>query len=246
MRRILLSLAVFAALLAPALVQAQGPFSPAERDEIKQLMVEMLRERPELVLEALEAIEAKREAQARARSSDSVRERKADLYDDAAAPVAGNPRGNFAIVEFFDYRCPYCKQMHAPMKALLAGDRELRIIRKDLPILGPASIVASHAALAARAQEKYPAFHDALMEFRGQLDEAAVFRIAADLKLDVVRLRRDMESPAVVSLLQRNVALAQALGITGTPALVIGETLVPGAIDIETMKKLVAEARARR
>jgi protein-disulfide isomerase len=246
MRRFLLSLAILAALLTPSLVRAQDPFSPAERDEIKRLMVDMLRERPELVLEALEAIEAKREAQARARSSESVREHKADLYDDVAAPVAGNPRGNLAIVEFFDYRCPYCKQMHAPMKALLAGDRELRVIRKDLPILGPASIVASHAALAARAQDKYPAFHDALMEFRGQLDEAAVFRIAADLKLDVVRLRRDMESPAVVSLLQRNVALAQALGITGTPALVIGEALVPGAIDIETMKKLVAEARAKR
>jgi protein-disulfide isomerase len=246
MHRILLSLAIVATLLVPAAARAQGPFSPAERDEIKRLMVDVLRERPELVLEALEAIEAKREAQARARSSESVRERKAELYDDDAAPVAGNPRGNFAIVEFFDNRCPYCKQMHAPMKALLAGDRELRVIRKDLPILGPASIVASHAALAARAQDKYPAFHDALMEFRGQLDEAAVFRIAGDLKLDVARLRRDMESPAVATLLQRNVALAQALGITGTPALVIGDALVPGAIDIETMKKLVAEARAKR
>jgi protein-disulfide isomerase len=221
MHRILLSLAIVATLLVPAAARAQGPFSPAERDEIKRLMVDVLRERPELVLEALEAIEAKREAQARARSSESVRERKAELYDDDAAPVAGNPRGNFAIVEFFDYRCPYCKQMHAPMKALLAGDRELRVIRKDLPILG-------------------------LMEFRGQLDEAAVFRIAGDLKLDVARLRRDMESPAVATLLQRNVALAQALGITGTPALVIGDALVPGAIDIETMKKLVAEARAKR
>jgi protein-disulfide isomerase len=246
MRRFLLSLAVLAALAAPATTRAQGAFSPAERDEIKRLMIEMLRERPELVLEALEAIETKREAQVRARSSESVRERKAELYDDAQAPVAGNPRGNFTIVEFFDYRCPYCKQMHAPMKALLAADRELRVIRKDLPILGPASIIASHAALAARTQDKYPAFHDALMEFRGQLDEAAVFRIAADLKLDVARLRRDMESPAVVTLLQRNVALAQALAISGTPAFVIGDTLVPGAIDAETMKKLVAEARAKR
>ncbi|MBL8834374.1 MAG: DsbA family protein [Rhodospirillales bacterium] len=245
MRRILAATALAAALLAPAAV-AQEAFSPAEREEIRRVLIETLRQRPELVLEALEAIEAKREAQARARSAESVRERRRDLYDDAEAPVAGNPRGNLAIVEFFDYRCPYCKQMHAPMKALLAGDPELRVIRKDLPILGPASLIASHAALAARVQGKYPAFHDALMEFRGQLDEAAVFRIAGDLKLDVARLRRDMESPAVVTLLQRNVALAQALAISGTPAFVIGDALVPGAIDAETMKRLVAEARAKR
>ncbi len=246
MRRILPALALAAALLAPAVSSAQGAFSPAEREEIGRVLIETLRARPELVLEALEAIEAKREAQARARSAESVRERRRELYDDSEAPTAGNPRGNFTIVEFFDYRCPYCKQMHAPMKALLAGDPELRVIRKDLPILGPASLVASHAALAARAQGKYPAFHDALMEFRGQLDEAAVLRIAADLKLDVAKLRRDMDSPAVVTLLQRNVALAQGLAISGTPAFVIGDALVPGAIDTETMKRLVAEARAKR
>jgi protein-disulfide isomerase len=88
--------------------------------------------------------------------------------------------------------------------------------------------------------------HDALMEYRGNLDEAAVFRVARDAGLDVERLRRDMDAPAVAALIRRNMALAQALGIGGTPAFVIGETLVPGAIDGATLRKLVAEARAKR
>ncbi|MBI3503929.1 MAG: DsbA family protein [Proteobacteria bacterium] len=246
MRRILAALALVAGFLAPAAAQTPDAFTPAEREAIQRFMIETLRAKPELILEAIEALDAKREAEARARSAAGLAEKKRELYDDAEAPVAGNPSGNLTIVEFFDYRCPYCKQMHAPMKALVAADGQLRIVRKDLPILGPASIVASHAALAARAQGKYPAFHDALMEFRGQLDEAAIFRVAADSGLDVAKLRRDMETPAVVLLIQRNTALAQALAITGTPAFVIGDALVPGAIDAETMKKLVAEARAKR
>ena len=244
MRRLLPVLALLAGFATPA--SAQDAFTPAQRDAIQRMVIETLRAKPELVLEALEAIEAKREAEARTRSAAALTERKRELYDDAEAPVAGNPKGDVTIVEFFDYRCPYCKQMHAPMKALLAADGQLRVVRKDLPILGPASVVASHAALAARAQGKYPAFHDALMEFRGQLDEAGVFRIAGEAGLDVARLRRDMDAPAVRGLLQRNVALAQALAITGTPAFVIGDALAPGALDAETMKKLVAEARAKR
>ncbi len=244
MRRILPVLALLAGLAAPA--HAQDAFTPAQREAIQRMVIETLRAKPELVLEAIEAIEAKREAETRARASAALSEKKRELYDDAEAPVAGNPKGDLTIIEFFDYRCPYCKQMHAPMKALLAADGQIRVVRKDLPILGPASVVASHAALAARAQGKYPAFHDAMMEFRGQLDEAGVFRIAGEAGLDVARLRRDMEAPAVRGLLQRNAALAQTLAITGTPAFVIGDALVPGAIDAETMKKLVAETRAKR
>jgi protein-disulfide isomerase len=241
------TLALVAGLLVPlAQAAAQDALTPAQRRAVEDAVVETLRNRPELVLEALEALDARREAETRARARGALVEKTRELYDDADAPVAGNPAAGFAIVEFFDYRCPYCKQMHLPVKALLAEDRDLKIVRKDIPILGPDSVVAARAALAARAQGRYPALHDALMEFRGNLDEAAVFRVARDAGLDVERLRRDMEAPAVAALIRRNMALAQALGIGGTPAFVVGETLVPGAIDAATLKKLVAEARAKR
>jgi len=245
MRPAALALAAF--LLAPgAAPQAQEALTPAQRRAVEDAVVETLRKRPELVLEALEALDARREAETRDRARAALVEKKRELYDDPEAPAAGNPAAGFAIVEFFDYRCPYCKQMHAPMRALLADDRDLKIVRKDIPILGPDSVVASRAALAARAQGRYPALHEELMEYRGNLDEAAVFRVARDAGLDVDRLRRDMEAPAVAALIRRNMALAQALGIGGTPAFVVGETLVPGAIDAATLRKLVAEARAKR
>ncbi len=249
-RRLLLALVAVAALVLPAQSFAQAPaqdvLTRAQRDAVKKLLIETLRENPEIVLEALEALESRQKDEQQARARAVVREKRKELLDDPDAPVVGNVAGTVAIVEFFDYRCPYCKQMHEPMRALLAGEKDVRLVRKDLPILGPASVVASRAALASRAQGKYPAFHDLMMSFRGQLDEAGIFRLAAQAGLDAERLRRDMESPAIAALIQRNVALAQALAISGTPAFVIGDSLVPGAVDADTLKKLVAEARAGR
>ncbi|MBL8805590.1 MAG: DsbA family protein [Rhodospirillales bacterium] len=246
MRRLFLVLAALAALFAAPSARAQDAFTPAQREAIRKLMIETLRAHPELVLEALEALESKRENEQQARVQAVVREKRKEIFEDADAPMAGNPAASVTIVEFFDYRCPYCKQMQAPMQALLAADKDVRVVRKDLPILGPASVVAARAALASRSQGKYPAFHDALLGFRGQLDEAGVFRLAGQAGLDIEKLRRDMDAPGIAALIQRNMALAQALGISGTPAFVVGETLVPGAIDPESLRKLVADARAKR
>ena len=243
MKAFFLALAV---LVGAGAAHAQDAFTPAQRDAIRALLVETLRAQPELVLEALQTLELRQEAEARGAARQALKDRQREIFKDASNPVAGNPQGRTVLVEFFDYRCPYCKQMHAPIASLVAADADLRVVRKDLPVLGPASIVASRAALAARLQNKYPAMHDALMGFRGPLDEAAVFRIAGDVGLDVARLRRDMENPEIGAQLQRNAALAQALQINGTPAFVIGETLVPGAVDLATLRSLIAEARAKR
>jgi protein-disulfide isomerase len=224
---------------------AQDAFTPAQRDAIRALLIETLRSQPELVLEALQTLERRQEDDQRAAAKRALVERKRDLFEDPSDPSVGNAQARTVLVEFFDYRCPYCKQMHQPIKALLAADADLRIVRKDLPVLGPASVVAARAAQAARAQNLYPALHDAMMGFRGQLDEAAIFRIAGEVGLDVARLRRDMENPEISQRLQRVSALAQALQINGTPAFVIGDTLVPGAVDAATLRKLIAEARGK-
>lgn len=244
LRRFAAALALLTGFALPA--AAQDAFTPAQRDALKAIIVDVLRSQPELVLEALQALEKRQETENQALARAALRDKRSEIFEDASNPVAGNPQGRTVLVEFFDYRCPYCKQMDAPMKALAAEDRDLRIVRKDLPVLGPASVVASRAALASRAQNKYPAFHDAMMGFRGQLDDAAIFRIARDAGLDVDRLRRDMDDPAIGAQLQRNAAVAQALQIGGTPAFVIGDTLVPGAVDIGTLRSLIAEARAKR
>jgi protein-disulfide isomerase len=121
----------------------------------------------------------------------------------------------------------------------------VRIVYKELPILGPDSVVAARAALAAHRQGAYRAFHAALMARRGSFDDAAIAALATELGLDAARLRADMERPEIAAQIERNRALARELGIRGTPAFVIGTEIVPGAIDLATMRSLVAKARQR-
>jgi len=168
------------------------------------------------------------------------------LFDDGVSYVAGNPKGDVTLVEFFDYRCGYCKQVQQSVMTLIKEDPRLRVVLKELPVLGPDSVLASRAAIAALEQDKggkYLGFHNALMSFRGQLTEAEVFRIAASSGLDVTKLKADMAAPKVEQVIRANLALAEKLGINGTPGFVIGQELIPGAISLESMRKLVQAAR---
>lgn len=248
MRRLVLAILGFVLCgFAPA--QAQAPTAPTYGPEqvkaIEAIVRDYIVNHPEVLIEAMQNLESRQRENAAADAKQGIAQRKAELYDDASAPVAGNPKGDVTLVEFFDYRCPYCKQVKEPLEALLKADPKLKLVYKEFPILGPDSLVASRAALAARMQNKYLALHDALMKARGSLDEATVLRLAGSVGLDVERLKRDMESEEIARAIERNHALAEALKITGTPAFVIGERVIPGAVDVATLKRLVAEAREK-
>ena len=148
-------------------------------------------------------------------------------------------------MEFSDYQCPYCKRAHTAVKAVLAADSKVKLVFKDLPILGEPSRIAALAALAARAQNKYAALHDALLEFSGKLDRDRIMEIAGSVGLDIARLQKDMEDPKLKAIIERNMALASALGVRGTPAFVIGNHFVPGAVDVDTLKRMVSDARTK-
>jgi protein-disulfide isomerase len=242
-RRLLtvLSLALLAALAAPVSAQAPAPDVPA----IERIVRDYLLKNPEVILEAIENLEKRRSESAQGAAKAAIAERRAEILDDPDSPVAGNPGGDIAIVEFFDYRCPYCKQVVPTLAQLLKEDTKLRLVHKELPILGPDSLLASRAALAARKQNKYHPMHAALMRLR-TLDEASILKAATEQGLDANRLKADMQSPEVEESLDRNRRLARALNITGTPAFIIGDALVPGAINLRTLKSLVAEARAKK
>ena len=168
------------------------------------------------------------------------------LFSDLESPVAGNPDGDVTLVEFFDYHCAYCKRMRGPVMTVLEEDPGLRVVFKEFPILGPDSVVAARAALTSRNQnpDKYVEFHTALMSTRGRLTQPRILAIARDVGFDAERLETDMDSPEVTATIRRNLALARALGITGTPSLVIGTQLVPGAVSLRTLRQLIAQARA--
>ena len=197
------------------------------------------------MLDALQAAEDKIKSDSRTKAAAALVARRHEILDDPDAPVAGNPQGNASLVEFFDYRCPYCKQVEPALEALIAEDKQLRLVYKEFPVLGSASVTAARAALAARKQGKYDAMHRALMSLKGEINEAAVFKTAGSIGLDVERLKRDMAAPEIDRMLKANTSLAEALDIRGTPGFVIGNEIVPGAISLETLKDLIDAARRK-
>jgi protein-disulfide isomerase len=110
-------------------------------------------------------------------------------------------------------------------------------------VLGPASVTAAHAALASQRQGKYEAFHTAMMAAKGQITEDTIYKVAGSVGLDVDRLKQDMAAPEIEQELKANLALAEALNIRGTPGFIIGKKIVPGALDLDALKDMIAEAR---
>ena len=243
MRPLLLALACGLALASPA--WAQG-FSPEQRREIVEVLRDALRQDPTILREALMALEQAETRDRAGAQRTAIAEQAEALFRTAEDPVKGNPQGAVTVVEFFDARCGYCKQLHPTVEQMLKRQRDVRLVLKDLPILGPNSLLASRALLAAQRQGKYAELHDALLKLREEPAEPVVKREAEKLGLDWARLRRDMDDPAIGRRLEANTRLAAALRIEGTPALIIGDTLVPGAVDLATLEKLVAEAREKR
>lgn len=217
-------------------------FGPAQRKEIESIVHDYLLQHPEVLLDAMHAAQDKLDHEAATKTSQLIADHRHQIFDDAATPVGGNPKGNVTLVEFFDYRCPYCKKSQPTVEKLAAEDHNLRVVYKEFPILGPVSTTAAHAALAAERQGKYLAFHKAMMAATGNITDDTVYRVAGSVGLDVDRLKRDMASPAVAQALKANLQLASLLDIRGTPSFIVGDHLIPGAADLDDLKKLIAEA----
>jgi protein-disulfide isomerase len=217
--------------------------APEQRGATENIIHDYLLQHPDVLINALRAAEAKLKSDAGEKAKQALAARGNEIFDDPETPIGGNPKGDVTLVEFFDYRCPYCKQVQPRLQQLLAGDPELRIAYKEFPILGEVSVTAARAALAAERQGKYEAFHIAMMAASGQITGDTVYQVAGSVGLDVDRLKRDMAAPQIQTALKANRTLADALGITGTPGFVIGDQIVPGAIELSSLKELVAEAR---
>jgi protein-disulfide isomerase len=220
-------------------------FSSDERGAVERIVRDYLVSHPEVLVEAMQALESKQQVLKDEQSKSAIAANRDGLYNDAAAPVGGNPKGDVTLVEFFDYQCGYCKAVLDDLNRAVKDDGKVRFIYKEFPILGPASTTAAKAALAARVQGKYVDVHNALMGFRGRLDDAAIYRLAGGAGVDVERLKKDMEAPAVTAAIDANLALAEKMGIHGTPAFVVGDELVPGAVRYDELKRLLGATRKK-
>lgn len=241
MRHLSRALALLLLALAPFTALA-AEFTPAQRAEIVEILREALRKDPSILRQAVEAMQAdetrSQEEAARAALA-AERPRLVDPND----PISGNPKGDVTIVEYFDVRCGYCRKLEPTMADLLRQDRNVRVVHKDLPILGPGSTLGARALLAAQAQGGYDKLRAVLMTSGPEPTRDNIRAEAGKLGLDADKLLRDMDSPSVTARINANLAQSQRLGIRGTPALVIGDQLIPGAIDIAELREAVATAR---
>ncbi|MER9020693.1 DsbA family protein [Mesorhizobium sp. M0898] len=216
------------------------------QDQFDQRIHDYILAHPEVVMEALQSLDA-RQREAAAKEAKAALAAKADeIFRDPASPVGGNAEGDVPMVEFFDYNCPYCRQVAPIMAQAMADDPHLKVVYKEFPILSTDSVFAAKAALAAKRQGKYLAFHKALYAVKTRVTETVVLKVAADVGLDVAKLKTDMQRPDIQASIDRNTQLAQALKISGTPSFVVGEQIFPGATDLATMKKLIQQARSSK
>lgn len=216
-----------------------------DRAAVAQIVREVLVSQPDILADAARAWQGRQQRSVDDHVAQVIAARADELFRDPESPVAGNPQGDVTIVEFFDYRCTWCRKAHPDLARLLAEDPQLRLVAKELPILGPESIHAARAALAARAQGRWIALWNALMTAPGPLDQDRVLSIAASAGLDVAALvaEIDRHGPAIDAVIARNMALAKALGIHGTPGFVIGGRVLRGAAGYDALKQAVADER---
>jgi protein-disulfide isomerase len=240
---LLLAFAVLSFSAPPA--GAADALTPGQKDAVERVVHDYILAHPDVVVEAIRAAQTKAREKKEENAKQAITERRGELLSDASAPVAGNPQGDVTIVEFFDYRCPYCKQVEPALEALLKEDGRIRLVYKEFPILGPESMIASRVSLAALQQspQKYARLHAALMSAKGELGQDSILKAAEAAGLDVARIKTDMNGPEVDALIKRNYDLAETLNIRGTPAFIVGNEMTPGAVDLPMFKKMVADAR---
>lgn len=227
----------------PAMAQTSPAVTPEERAKIEQVVKDFIAANPAWVQEQLDRnFEEQRVAQAEKRR-EMLSEFTDLLYNSPVAPVSGNAQGDVVVVEFFDYRCGYCKLIAPTITDVVEQDGKVKVVHKHLPVLGSASVAASRAALAAQKQGKYKELHEALMRHQGRMDQDTVMALAQAAGLDTDRLVKDMDSPEITAELDGNRDMAQKLRIRGTPSFIVGTTIQVGTVDGDRLKRWIADAR---
>ncbi len=241
MKRLLLCLSLMAAA-TPALAQT-GSFTPAQRQDIVRILREALKSDPSILRDAVEALQADDSARDAADTKSRLIAQQKALTANATDPVAGNPSGDVTIVEFYDPRCPYCKRMASTIDSVIQKDHGIRLVYKDIPVLGAASLAESRAILAAQKQGAYLKMQSALMSTPAEPTPDMLRDTAKNLGLDPAKLAADMKGPAVTQKIEQNLGLAHLLKVDGTPVFVIGTQMITGAVDQDALENAVAIAR---
>ncbi len=218
-----------------------------QRTEIEKIVREYLISHPEVLQEAISALEKKQAAEEAEKHEAAVKDNAQEIFNSPRQVTVGNPQGDVTFVEFFDYNCGYCKRAMSDMFDLLKNDPKLKVVLKEFPVLGPGSVEAARVAVAVRMQDKtgkkYLDFHQKLLGGRGQADKARALAAAKEAGFDMAKLEKDMASDEVKQSLEESLKLAEKLGLNGTPSYVIGQNVVVGAVGLDALKEKINSAR---
>lgn len=228
---------------APAAPATSGEFTAEQKTQIQAVIKDYLVENPEIIAEAMTALQIKQQQQQQEQALSKLEAHK-DFFSSADLGTAGNKDGDVTVIEFFDYNCGYCKKAFEDVNALLEKDKNVKVVFVEMPILSETSQVAAQWALAAKEQGKYFEFHKALMEFQGNKDEAALTEIAKKLELDIEKMKTDAASEKTQNTLVKSIEVSRDIGIQGTPAFVVGKQLFRGYIGTEALIKSVQDERS--
>src|SRR3954454_22013133 len=242
-----LALAAAFMLSAGVIAGHAQSISDTQRGEIEKIVRDYLVNHPEVLQEAIAALEKKQAAEEAEKHEVAVKDNAEALFNSPRQVTVGNLQGDVTFVEFFDYNCGYCKKAMADMFDLMKADPKLKVVLKEFPVLGPGSVEAAQVAVAVRMQDptgkKYLDFHQKLLNGRGQVDKARAMAAAKDAGVDIAKLEKDLTSPEIRATLEENFKLAEAMGMNGTPSYVIGKQVVVGAVGVDTLREKIGVAR---
>jgi protein-disulfide isomerase len=243
-----------AALMTPLTPTAESKMPPPtmtaelsddQRAEVEAIIKNYLIANPEIVGNAMDALQRKQDAAAADQQVKAIADNKDLLFTSARQVVLGNPDGNVTLVEFFDYNCTYCRRAQADMKQLIAADKNLRVVLKEFPVLGEGSVEAAKVAVAVNmvAHDRYFDYHDAMLAERGQVNGERALAVAEELGIDKAKLTEAMKSPEVKATIDEVYDLAAKLALSGTPSYVTAKEVVVGAVGFDALKQKLDLAR---
>ena len=237
------SLATAGLVLHRAGVSIMGEDVGGSLDDAK--IHDYLVKNPDILVEMSNELDKRQAEQQDAKQQKAISKNADKIYRSPETPVAANPDGDVTVVEFFDYNCGFCKRAMPEVVKIVGDDKKVKLVLKELPIFGEDSEAAAKAALAARKQGKYFEMHQKLFSEPGKANLEKALQVAQELGLDVEQLKKDMEDPAVKDTLAENCALAEELGVQGTPYTLVGDIVVAGAPDDlhDQLTKKISEIR---
>lgn len=215
--------------------------------DVEEVIAKWIEANPQAIIQSVSNMQKKAMEEQMKDAQKNIGTKKNEIFDKKSP--AFSPSGyNVTIVEFFDYACGYCKKAQSTVEELLKEDKKVRVIYKEFPILGTPSQEMSQVALAVNILDpkSYQKFHEALMKSQ-ERGKAAALKAAESVGIDVAKLEKTLESnkEKIEKQLQENLALGSSIGINGTPGFVIGEELIPGALELDGMKEKIAAVRKK-